>query len=229
MFKSIVLLLPILLPLIGGLVVFRLRDAKARRIAVSACVLCTLVSAVGVSFLPDLSLRIWDLGGSIAIYLRLDAMGRFFLCLVSGIWTLVAFFAYEYMQHEGREERFFGFYTMTLGILMGLGLAGNLLTLYMFYEMMTLITVPLVIHNGSREAVAAGFKYLGYSTFGAGLALIGFFFLNRYCSTTEFSAGGTLDFSLAAGNENLLFTVWLLMMIGSVSYTHLTLPTILRV
>ena len=57
---------------------------------------------------------------------------------------------------------------MTLGILMGLGLAGNLLTLYMFYEMMTLITVPLVIHNGSREAVAAGFKYLGYSTFGAG-------------------------------------------------------------
>ena len=214
MFKSIVLLLPILLPLIGGLVVFRLRDAKARRIAVSACVLCTLVSAVGVSFLPDLSLRIWDLGGSIAIYLRLDAMGRFFLCLVSGIWTLVAFFAYEYMQHEGREERFFGFYTMTLGILMGLGLAGNLLTLYMFYEMMTLITVPLVIHNGSREAVAAGFKYLGYSTFGAGLALIGFFFLNRYCSTTEFSAGGTLDFSLAAGNENLLFTVWLLMMIG---------------
>ena len=214
MFKSIVLLLPILLPLIGGLVVFRLRDAKARRIAVSACVLCTLVSAVGVSFLPDLSLRIWDLGGSIAIYLRLDAMGRFFLCLVSGIWTLVAFFAYEYMQHEGREERFFGFYTMTLGILMGLGLAGNLLTLYMFYEMMTLITVPLVIHNGSREAVAAGFKYLGYSTFGAGLALIGFFFLNRYCSTTEFSAGGTLDFSLVAGNENLLFTVWLLMMIG---------------
>lgn len=60
---------------------------------------------------------------------------------------------------------------MTLGILMGLGLAGNLLTLYMFYEMMTLITVPLVIHNGSREAVAAGFKYLGYSTFGAGLAV----------------------------------------------------------
>ena len=72
MFKSIVLLLPILLPLIGGLVVFRMRDAKARRIAVSACVLCTLVSAVGVSFLPDLSLRIWDLGGSIAI----SAAGR---------------------------------------------------------------------------------------------------------------------------------------------------------
>lgn len=80
--------------------------------------------------------------------------------------------------------------------------------------MMTLITVPLVIHNGSREAVAAGFKYLGYSTFGAGLALIGFFFLDRYCSSTEFAAGGTLDLSLVSGNENLLFVIWLLMMIG---------------
>ena len=199
MFQSIVLLLPILLPLIGGLAVFCLHGAKTRRIAVSAVVLCTLASAVGVSFLPDLSLRIWELGGSIAIYLRLDAMSRFFLCLVSGIWTLVAFFAFEYMQHEGKEERFFGFYTMTLGILMGLGLAGNLLTLYMFYEMMTLITVPLVIHTGSREAVAAGFKYLGYSTFGAGLALIGFFFLNRYCTTTEFAARRYVGFGPCGG------------------------------
>ena len=152
MFKNIVLLLPILLPLIAGLTVFWLHNPKIRRIVVSAAVLGTLFSAVGISFLPDLSLRIWDLGGSISIYLRMDNLSRFFLCLVSGIWTLAAFFAYEYMQHEGKEERFFGFYTMTLGILMGIGLAGNLLTLYMFYEMMTLITVPLVIHNGSREA-----------------------------------------------------------------------------
>ena len=214
MFKSIVLLLPILLPLAGGLVVFWLHDAKTRRIAVSAVVLGTLAAAVGVSCLPDVSLRIWELGGSIAIYLKLDAMGRFFLCLVSGIWTLVAFFAYEYMRHEGKEERFFFFFTMKHGVLMGIGLAGNLLTLYLFYEMMTLITVPLVIHNGSREAIAAGFKYLGYSTFGAGLALIGFFFLDQYCVSTEFAGGGTLDLGLAVGNENLLFTVWLIMMIG---------------
>lgn len=87
MFKSIVLLLPILLPLIGGLVVFRLRDAKARRIAVSACVLCTLVSAVGVSFLPDLSLRIWDLGGQ---YCHLSAAGRRAVFPVPGVRYLDA-------------------------------------------------------------------------------------------------------------------------------------------
>lgn len=209
-----IVLLPILLPVVGGLVIFRLHDAKTRKIGVSLTVLSTLAAAVGICFLPDLSLRMWDLGGSIAIYLRLDAMGRLFLCLVSGIWTLVAFFAYEYMSHEGKEERFFAFYTMTLGALMGIGLSGNLLTLYLFYEMMTLITVPLVIHNGSKEATMAGLKYLGYSIFGAGLALIGFFVLNKYCTTTEFVPGGALDLGQAAGHENLLLVVYLLMMIG---------------
>ena len=95
MFNNLVLLLPVLLPLMVGLVVFWLHNPRARRIAVSAAVLGTFVSAVGISFLPEPSLRIWDLGGSISIYLRLDGMSRFFLCLVSGVWMLAAFFAYE--------------------------------------------------------------------------------------------------------------------------------------
>ena len=78
--------------------------------------------------------------------------------LVSLLWVLAAFFAFEYMQHEENEERFFGFFTMTLGVLMGIGLSANLLTLYFFYELMTLITLPLVIHTGSKEAIAAVLK-----------------------------------------------------------------------
>ena len=65
---------------------------------------------------------------------------------------------------------------MTVGVLTGLSMAGNLMTMYMFYEFMTLITVPLVIHSQGRDALKAGLKYLGYSVFGAGLTLIGFFF-----------------------------------------------------
>lgn len=111
MFKSIVLLLPILLPLIGGLVVFRMRDAKARRIAVSACVLCTLVSAGRRQLFAGSFPAYLGLGRQ---YCHLSAAGRhgsFSMCLVSGIWTLVAFFAYEYMQHEGREEPLFWLFT----------------------------------------------------------------------------------------------------------------------
>lgn len=46
---------------------------------------------------------------------------------------------------------------------MGICLAGNLITMYLFYEMMTMLTVPLVIHNQEKRSIAAGIKYLGFS------------------------------------------------------------------
>ena len=118
----------------------------------------------------------WTITENLSITFYMDGMARFFSCLIASVWALVAFYAFEYIQHEGAEERFCGFYTMTLGILIGLSYSGNLMTLYMLYEMMTLITVPLVIHSRTREAIMAGLKYLGYSTFGAGMGLFGFFF-----------------------------------------------------
>ena len=69
------------------------------------------------------------------------------------------------------------------------------------YEFMTILTAPLVIHTGTPEATRAGLKYLGYSFFGAGLGLMGFFFLNTYCRTTIFMPGGTLDMAMVAGHE----------------------------
>ena len=51
--------------------------------------------------------------------LRPDALGRLFAELICAVWFAVAFFAFEYMNHEGHRERFFGFYLLTLGALMG--------------------------------------------------------------------------------------------------------------
>ena len=149
------ILLPILLPLLGGIGVFFLKDRRLRRIAVTVLTGATFFCALGVCFLPNTGLILWDLGGSLSIRLCVDEMSVFFLMLVSVLWVLAAIFAFEYMQHEQNEERFFGFFTMTLGVLMGIGLAENLLTLYLFYEMMTLITLPLVIHGKSKEANVA--------------------------------------------------------------------------
>ena len=153
--ENILLLFPILLPLAGGIGSFFLHERRLRRIGVSVTVIATFLCALGVCFLPQASLTLWDIGDSLAIRLFVDEMSRFFLMLVSVLWVLAAFFAFEYMQHEENEERFFGFFTMTLGVLMGIGLSANLLTLYFFYELMTLITLPLVIQpmtTGSRRA-----------------------------------------------------------------------------
>jgi multicomponent Na+:H+ antiporter subunit D len=72
----------------------------------------------------------------------------------------------------------------------GLCYAGTMLTFYLFYEMMTLMSLPLVIHERTPKAMHAGFIYLGYSLFGAALALFGFFILSAHTNTLAFMAGG---------------------------------------
>ncbi len=211
---GVLLLIPILFPLLAGIPVFRLRDRKIRRVYVSVVVVVNALLVYGLAFLPDVGVSVWTITENLSITFYMDGMARFFSCLIASVWALVAFYAFEYIQHEGAEERFCGFYTMTLGILIGLSYSGNLMTLYMLYEMMTLITVPLVIHSRTREAIMAGLKYLGYSTFGAGMGLFGFFFLSRYSTGITFTPGGVLDMGLVAGHENTILVVYFLMMLG---------------
>ena len=66
------------------------------------------------------------------------------------VWTAAGFYSFDYMAHEGHEKRFYCLYLLTLGVLMGLCMSGSLVTFYMFYEAMTLLTMPLVMHSGSK-------------------------------------------------------------------------------
>lgn len=79
---------------------------------------------------------------------------------------------------------------------------------------MTLLSLPLVFHSRTREAVMAGLKYLFYSLCGAYLALFGLYFINRYGNTLTFTPGGVLDPSLVTGHEALLLVVAFLMLLG---------------
>ena len=86
--------------------------------------------------------------------------------------------------------------------------------MYLFYELMALLTMPLVLHSGTKEAIAAGMKYLFYSIFGASMALIGFFFLSAYGTTLEFTAGGVLDMAKLSGHEGMMLVVTFLVILG---------------
>ena len=68
----------------------------------------------------------------------------------------------------------------------------------------TLLSVPLILHNRSKEAIKGGLKYLFYSLFGAYLVLFGIFFLNRFADSLTFLPGGTLNLGAVAGNEKLM-------------------------
>jgi multicomponent Na+:H+ antiporter subunit D len=162
----------------------------------------------------DQTLTLLHVTKGVSLYFHIDDLGGCFALLVTLIWILAGIFSYEYMKHEEHQKRYFAFYLLSYGVLIGLDFAGNLVTMYLFYELMTILSMPLVLHEQSHEAIMAGLKYLMYSFCGAYLALFGLFFLNRYCDTLNFTVGGTLNAGLAAGHEGLLLLVVFCMILG---------------
>ncbi len=151
---------------------------------------------------------------TLTLAFRADALGRAFLALILVLWAVTGLYALRYKDHQEHNLRFFAFYFLTLLMLAGLSMAANYVTMYLFFEMMTLCSFPLVLHNGSAEAVSAAKKYLFYSIFGATLGLLGLFFLHAYSSFPDFRAGGVLDPLKIAGKEEILLPVVFLAVVG---------------
>lgn len=206
------LLAPVLLPLLGGLPVFKLNKRETRRRYMTALLVLELVLLLLVQWQGEV-FHVLSLAENVRIVLKADSMGRIFALLVAAIWLIVSVYADEYVTHERNRERFLGFYVLSLGSLIGICLAGNLVTLYLFYEMMTLLTVFLVIHSGTNKAIDAGIKYLGFSVCGAAMSLLGLFYLQGQLTTDLFTAGGALAEVTAANKPMLLFAMFL-MLIG---------------
>lgn len=210
----ILLLLPILLPIAGGYFVFRQKNERIRNRLALATAAATAALALWVCFLPVQSMDLMTIQGSMRLSLENDGLSRFFMALIACIWVPVTVFSFSYLRHAGRERQFLGFHTMSLGILMGLSMAKNFVTLYMFFEMMSLITMPLVLHDGTSVSRKAAFKYLGYSVFGAGLALGGFVLLYGFTISPDFASGGVLDPAGAGAHRPLLLIAYFLMILG---------------
>lgn len=152
--------------------------------------------------------------GNLTISFRVDGMSMVFAGLVSLLWPLATLYAFEYMTKEEHERIFFLFYTMTYGVTLGIALAANLMTMYFFYELLTLVTVPLVMHTLTREAILASRKYMYYSLGGAAFAFIGLIFMIVYGDTLDFVLGGTLNMGKVAGHENVLLLIYVMAFMG---------------
>lgn len=149
-----------------------------------------------------------------AFVLKLDGPGMVFSGLIAVLWPVAVLYAFEYMSTEERERPFFLFYTMTYGITLGIACAGNILTMYVFYELLTLVTIPLVIHPFSREAVLAARKYIYFSMGGAALGFIAVVFLLRFGDGTGFTPGGILTEEAAGLGMNTLLLVYVAAFLG---------------
>lgn len=210
------MLIPVFLPILGAIALWRVPQDRRGLLngGMLACLLAAAAFALATLLGPDRALTAWRLTDRISIALKNDGVARFYMAFISVVWPAVGFYATGYNAHDPHLRRFNCFYLATYGVLMGLSMSANAVTLYMFYEMMTLITLPLVMHTMEKEAVAAGIKYLVYSVFGASAALLGIFFLAHYGTTLDFVAGGVLDMEKVAGHEGLLRAVAFVMLLG---------------
>ena len=157
---------------------------------------------------------LFNLTEKLPILFKADAMSIIFAAVTVIIFLCSGIFSLEYMKHEQKKKRFYVFYLLAFLILMGLCFAGNLITFYLFFEMLTLASTPLVLHSGSREANMAGLKYLFYSLCGAYMALFGLYFVSKYGNTLTFSEGGVINQELAAGHTGLLLVAAFVMILG---------------
>jgi len=214
----VILLLPVLLPVSGGalLAALPLEDRKARSIYVEAITVATSAVLFALIFRGgDYAVTAMPMTENLMMKFRMDGLSRVFCGLIAFLWPLATLYGFNYMEHEHHEKRFFVYYLISYGVTAGIATAANLFTMYVCYELLTLVTLPLVLHKMDAASVHAGRKYLYYSIGGAALAFVGMIFILIYgVGATEFVFGGSLDVNLAGSRRGVLMVIYVLSFIG---------------
>lgn len=132
-----VVLIPILCGALIPLIPFKSRTQMA--VYVECVVLINSLLVLTMLFhRPQDVFVLFRFTGNLSVSFRLDGFGTVFAAIVSVLWPLATLYSFEYMKHEGHERYFFMFYTVTYGVTLGIALAEDIMTMYFFYEMLSL-------------------------------------------------------------------------------------------
>ncbi|MBU4301192.1 MAG: hypothetical protein KKE56_00345 [Actinobacteria bacterium] len=146
----------------------------------------------------------------VSLAFRVDTVGFYFALLLAVLWLLCAIYSLGYI--HGRETRYYCFLSLNLSFCLGVALSANMFTLFIFYELMTLATYPLIIHEETEEARRAGLKYLIYSISAGAVILLGLILQFYYGGTLSFLGHGTLNLSQVG--KPVLLTIFSIYMLG---------------
>ncbi|MDQ2070693.1 proton-conducting transporter transmembrane domain-containing protein [Natronospira bacteriovora] len=128
----------------------------------------------------------------VELQLHADALTMLLSTLSAILWLVTTIYAIAYLKGSPNHARFFGFFSLCVAATMGVATAGNLFTFFLFYELLTLATWPLVVHRGTRDALRSGALYLLFTLGGGGLLLLGIIAVQSLAGTTVFQPGGFL-------------------------------------
>jgi multicomponent Na+:H+ antiporter subunit D len=187
----------VLISLLACVVIFALRESRPRaRMVVNLgaalaklLLLWLMIDAIRAGEL--LMFRLPLLPG-LELVLHADELSLLFMTLSAVLWLLTTIYAIAYLHGSPGQARFFGFFSLCVASTMGIAAAGNLFTFFIFYELLTLATWPLVAHRGDAKSLAGARTYLVYTLSGSSLFLVGLVWLYGIAGSPDFVAGGSL-------------------------------------
>ena len=150
---------------------------------------------------------------NIDLVLLAGPIALFFGALSSVLWLLTTIYAIGYLEGSPHRSRFFGFFSLCITATLGVAFSGNLITFLIFYEMLTLVAYPLIVHRGTEESRLAGQSYLKYTIFGGALLLLGTVWLYTLTGTLEFTPRGFIE-NVAEEHHYALVSIFILLITG---------------
>ncbi len=196
-----VLGIAVALPLVGALVVSllgRWPDVReAASLLTGGALLAVVISILRRHLAGEhLELELVEMMPGLPLALEIEPLGMLFALVASGLWIVTTIYSVGYMRahHEENQTRFYVCFAIAIAAATGVAMARNLLTLFVFYEVLTLSTYPLVTHARTEEARAAGRVYLGILlTTSVLFLLLAILWTWQLTGTLEFERGGILS------------------------------------
>ena len=158
--------------------------------------------------------KLWSIVDGIELAFKTDGAGMVFACIASGLWILTSVYSIGYMRGHGEKNQtgYFAAFAVCLASAVGIAFAANLITFFIFYEMLTLATYPLVVHYRDEKAKASGRKYLAYTLVSGQLFFAGIVWIYAKYGTLDFQAGGFI--SSGSMNQNMMCVLFFMMLLG---------------
>lgn len=208
---GLLMILTIFMPMIVGacLPFLKIKERNEKLKIVGISLIVELLLVLILIFTGGKEFTLFSMTSILCVKLKIDNVSKLFMLLDIVGFSAAGFFAFKYLEDEEKEgsfkeEMFYAFFLLTLGALQGMAMSRNLIAMYVFFEFITLMSMPLVLFEKTKESINAALKYLFYSIAGAFLALFLIFVLARYSTTLDFVKGGSLNLSMASGHEKLI-------------------------
>jgi multicomponent Na+:H+ antiporter subunit D len=211
------LILTLLTPLLGAVLIAltgrwpNLRETVTMVTALSLFALVIRV-LIGLNAGEEIGVELFEVMSGVGIAFNTEPLSILFAMIASGLWVVTSVYAFGYMRgtNEINQTRFYVCFAIALFGAMGVAFSANLLTLFIFYEVLTISTYPLVTHKGDAKAKAGGRTYLGIlMTTSIVFLLPAVIWVYAVAGTLDFVPGGILEGNLPAGSATLLLLLFL--------------------